>query len=210
VLEGHLGSEVSETKEMLNLVVEYYKNIFGKEDRLEISLMDSFWDPEDLVSNEENDMLDAPFTEDEIKEAVFGSYAEGALGLDGFTFLFYLKFWETIQNDLINLFRYFDNNSTDLFRLNFSLVTLIQKEVDARNLKKFRPIALSNCCFKIFSKACTKRMGICVDRLISSNQTSFIRGRYILESVVTTHEVIHDVHHNKEEVIVLKLDYEKA
>jgi hypothetical protein len=53
-------------------------------------------------------------------------------------------------------------------------------------------------------------MGICVDRLISSNQTSFIRGRYILESVVTTHEVIHDVHHNKEEVIVLKLDYEKA
>jgi hypothetical protein len=50
VLEGHLGSEVSETKDMLNLVVEYYKNIFGKEDRLEISLMDSFWDPEDMVS----------------------------------------------------------------------------------------------------------------------------------------------------------------
>jgi hypothetical protein len=52
-------------------------------------------------------------------------------------------------------------------------------------------------------------MGIYVDRLISSNQTACIRGRYIPESVVTTHEVVHDVHHNKEGTM-LKQDYEKA
>jgi hypothetical protein len=94
--------------------------------------------------------------------------------------------------------------------MNFSLVTLVPKEADARTLKKFRPIALTNCCFKIFSKACANRLGNCADRLISSNQTAFIRGRYILESVVTAHEVVHDVHHNKEEGVILKLDYEKA
>jgi hypothetical protein len=53
-------------------------------------------------------------------------------------------------------------------------------------------------------------LGKCADRLISSSQTSFIRGRYILESVVTAHEIVHDVHHNKEEGLILKLDYEKA
>jgi hypothetical protein len=47
-------------------------------------------------------------------------------------------------------------------------------------------------------------------RLIASNQTAFIKGRYILESVVAAHEIIHDVHRNKEEGIMLKLDYEKA
>jgi hypothetical protein len=111
---------------------------------------------------------------------------------------------------LINLFRDFDDNVADLYRLNSSLVTLIPKENNAKTLKKFRPIALTNCCFKIFSKACTNRMGRCANRLISSHQTAFIRGRYILESMVTAQEIIHDVHHNKEEGIILKLDYEKA
>jgi hypothetical protein len=97
-----------------------------------------------------------------------------------------------------------------MYRMNFSLVTLIPKEADAKTLKKFRPIALTNCCFKIFSKACTNKLGKCADRLISSSQTAFIRGRYILESVVTAHEIVHDVHHNKEEGLILKLDYEKA
>jgi hypothetical protein len=123
-----------------------------------------------LVTREENEMLNAPFTEEEIKTAVFDSYSEGAPGPDGFTFLFYQKFWEVVKTDLINLFRDFEKNEADLFRLNFSLVTLIPKEADAKNLKKFRPIALTNCCFKIFSKDCTNRMGNCADRLISTNQ----------------------------------------
>ena len=52
-------------------------------------------------------------------------------------------------------------------------------------------------------------MKVC-DRLISLNQTTFIKGRFILESVVTAHEIIHEVAKNKEECMMLKLDYEKA
>jgi hypothetical protein len=114
-----------------------------------------------------------------------------------------------VKTDMINLFRDFLKNEADIFRLNFILVTLIPKEADVKTLKKFRPIALTNCCFKIFPKACT-RMGKCADRLISTNQSAFIRERYILESVVTAHEIIHDVHKNKMEGLILKLDYEKA
>jgi hypothetical protein len=143
---------------MLPIVVNYYKNLFKKEERTNISLDNSFWGPEDRVSSEENDMLDAPFTEEEMKSAVFDSYSEGAPGSDGFTFLFYQKFWEVLKVDLINLFRDFENNTADMFRLNFSLITLIPKEANAKSFKKFGPIALTNCCFKIFSKACTSRM----------------------------------------------------
>jgi hypothetical protein len=31
------------------------------------------------------------------------------------------------------------------------------------------------------------------DRLLAPNQTAFMRGRYILESVVSAHEIIHEV-----------------
>ena len=54
------------------------------------------------------------------------------------------------------------------------------------------------------------RLVVVADRLIASNQTAFIKGRYILESVVAAHEIIHEIHRNKEEGIMLKLDYEKA
>jgi hypothetical protein len=48
------------------------------------------------------------------------------------------------------------------------------------------------------------------DLLISQNQTAFLKGRYILESVVAAHEIIHDVAYSDQSGFVFKLDYEKA
>jgi hypothetical protein len=48
------------------------------------------------------------------------------------------------------------------------------------------------------------------DVLISQNQTAFLKGRYILESVVAAHEIIHDVAYSDQSGFVFKLDYEKA
>lgn len=77
-------------------------------------------------------------------------------------------------------------------------------------MKKFRPISLINCSFKIFSKALTLRLGKVIDRLVSQQQSAFIQGRYILESVVIAHELVHSVHKDKEPGCIIKLDYEKA
>jgi hypothetical protein len=99
----------------------------------------------------------------------------------------------------------------DLYILNFSLITIILKEQDGRTMNKFRPISLLfNCSYKIFTKVLTNRIGCVIDRLIVSNQTAFIKGRYILESVVTAHKVMHSVHQGKERGLLLKLGYEKT
>ena len=58
---------------------------------------------------------------------------------------------------------------------------------DATSMKNFRPISLINCSFKIFSKVLTVRLGKIINRLVSPNQSAFIQGRYILESVVIAH-----------------------
>jgi hypothetical protein len=47
------------------------------------------------------------------------------------------------------------------------MITLIPKEEGARSMKKFRPISLINCSFKIFSKALTPRLGKIIDTLIA-------------------------------------------
>jgi hypothetical protein len=47
-------------------------------------------------------------------------------------------------------------------------------------------------------------------RFISKEQSDFIRDRYILESEVIVHEIVHSIHKSKESRVIIKLDYEKT
>jgi hypothetical protein len=50
-------------------------------------LGEEFWTMDKKVSSEENEALEAKLSEEEIRRAIFESYAEGALGPDEFSFL---------------------------------------------------------------------------------------------------------------------------
>lgn len=107
------------------------------------------------------------------------------------------------------MFNDFHKGELDIHKLNFALVILVPKVHDASNMKQFRPISLLNCSFKLFSKLLTIRLGKVAQRLVATNQSAFIKGRYILDSVVVAHELVHSLHKTREKR-VLKLDYEKA
>jgi hypothetical protein len=122
--------------------------------------------------------------------AIKGSYSDGASGPDGFSFMFYQKFWSVIK-DFMALVRSFDKGDLNINRINYARIILIPKEEGARSLKKFRPISLINCSLKIFAKALNNRLERVGDRLLAPNQTAFVKRKYILESVVSAHEIIH-------------------
>jgi hypothetical protein len=104
----------------------------------------------------------------------------------------------------------FQGGGLDLFRINFACLTLIPKVENADDMRNFRPISLLNCSFKIFSKLLANRLENVCQRLIAREQSAFIRGRYILESVIIAHELVHSVHKSREPGVILKLDYEMA
>jgi hypothetical protein len=108
------------------------------------------------------------------------------------------------------LMKGFEKGNIRIDRLNFAMIILLHKEEDARTLKKYRPISLINYSFKIFSKVLNNRIEALCGRLLAPNQTIFVRGRFILESVKSSHEIIHDAVKKKQKWIILKLDYEKA
>jgi len=137
-------SLVYDQKGMMRVAVDFYKNLFAKDPEPFFKLGQKIWEEEDKVSRNENELLITPFSESEIKNAIFSCYAEGAPGPDGLSFLFYQKFWNLIKNDVVHLFNDFHRGDLDLKRLNFALVTLIPKVGEATNMKQFRPISLLN------------------------------------------------------------------
>jgi hypothetical protein len=107
------------------------------------------------------------------------------------------------------LIKSFEKGALNIARLNYAMIILIPKEEDAKNLKKYKTISLINCSFKIFSKVLNNRLERNCGRLLAHNQTTFVRGRYILESVVSAHEILHDSRRGQKG-LVLKVDYGKA
>jgi hypothetical protein len=119
---------IEDNDQMLNHAVDYYKNLFGPEPMSGVRLDADFWDDDDKVSIQENELLEAPFSENEIRTAVFESYVDGASGPDGFSFMFYQHFWDLIKGDFMNVVRDFEASNLNIERLNYALITLIPKE----------------------------------------------------------------------------------
>jgi hypothetical protein len=115
-----------------------------------------------------------------------------------------------VGSHICELFAKFHSGRLELFRLNFALLTLIPKVEEASDMRNFKPISLLNFSFKIFRKLLTTRLECVCQMLIAKEQSAFIRGRYILKSVVIAHELAHSIYKSKEPGVILKLDYEKA
>ena len=78
------------------------------------------------------------------------------------------------------------------------------------SIKNWRPITLLNCDYKIASKAVASRVKAVHPKLISEDQTGFIRGRNISENIRTTDSIIEHTAENNTPGILLFLDFGKA
>lgn len=66
------------------------------------------------------------------------------------------------------------------------------------------------CVYKIMAKLLAHRLQLVMDKLISPSQSSFIKGRQILDGALIASEVIESCKKLKKEAVILKLDFHKA
>jgi hypothetical protein len=123
---------------------------------------------------------------------------------------FYRAFWPELKHIFLEMFQALHRGELNLHRLNYGMISLIPKSKEANNIRHFRPICVLNIDYKIFTKVLTKRLSSLADKLISKSQTAFIPGRFILEGVITLHEILHELRVKKTKGVILKLDFEKA
>lgn len=77
-----------------------------------------------------------PFLRMKKKNAIMSSYANGAPGRDGLSFLFYQTFGVCLKTYCMWLVKDFEDGVLDVYRFNFPIITLIPKEPDAKEMKK--------------------------------------------------------------------------
>jgi hypothetical protein len=112
--------------------------------------------------------------------------------------------------DILAILNGFSLRRVDISRLNFGILSLIPKVPGANELKLFRPIAPINVIFTFVAEAYALRLCHVAHRMISRNQSAFIKGKQIHEGVLSLQEIIHETKYRKLWGVFLKLDFEKA
>nr|GEY42474.1 RNA-directed DNA polymerase, eukaryota, reverse transcriptase zinc-binding domain protein [Tanacetum cinerariifolium] len=95
--------------------------------------------------NIQGSMVDGMWIESlnrEIKRAVWDCGIDKSPGPDGFTFGFYRRLWNLIENDVYDAIKYFFSYGVIPKGCNLSFIALIPKIPDANTVKDFRTISL--------------------------------------------------------------------
>ncbi|KAE8779660.1 putative NOT transcription complex subunit VIP2 [Hordeum vulgare] len=113
----------------------FYKALFSPSPRGGLCLAPSFWDPHQLVTDDENASLMAPFSEAEVLTAIKGMNHASAPGPDGLPVKFFQTFWDVIKPEVMALFEEFYVDAIDLSRLNYGIISLIPKVAGASDIR---------------------------------------------------------------------------
>ena len=91
-----------------------------------------------------------------------------------------------------------------------AIITLIFKKGDRELLKNYRPISLTNNDYKILAFTLAARLQSVIGSLISSEQTAYIKKRFIGENIRLINDLIEYTEKNGLSGLLIFLDFEKA
>ncbi len=208
------GNVMTDGQSVQSEIYNYYSKLYSaKGVNLEGDDVNIFFnDPNvPVLSEEDKTRCDGPFTVNECFKVLNTFKNNKAPGNDGLTASFYKRFWHLISKQLIDCF----NTAMEKGELSNSqkqgVITLIQKSgKDKRYIKNYRPITLLNVDVKIASKVIATRLQEVLPSLIGSEQSAFVKDRYIGDPIRTAHDLLFFTKHQNIPGILLTIDFEKA
>lgn len=195
-----------------SVAVDYYKRLLGTEFEVNDEFM--HWSELDNLKKlgaADTIELVKPFTATDVLNT-FKAMAKGkSPGPDGFPPEFFVKAWGIVGKDTSDAILHFFNTGQLPRCVNSSAIALIPKTSNATHMSQFRPISCCNALYKCIGKMIAKRMSTVMPYLISLNQTAFVPGRCIGDSVSLAQALCRDYHLNVgPSRIACKLDIRKA
>ena len=206
--DGSLSQDMDEIKGITN---DFFKNLYSCVYVVNPSRIISLMKP--LVTDQMNEDLCKPFSEQEISDALFQIGTLKAPGPDGFPARFFQRNWGLLKEDIVRAIQHFFISGTMPEGINDTTIVLIPKVKNPQSIKDFRPISLCNVIYKIISKCLVNRLRPMLDGMIYPTQSAFIPGRSISDNALIAFECMHSLNTLKDssvEFCAYKLDLAKA
>lgn len=204
----HNGKMVFKPSEIRQAILQDFKDFFCSDlghTPFDLTALDWY-----SITFEESSELSRQFSKQEIWIALQESESRKAPGPDGFNAGWLKKVWPQISDKILQFFQEFYDRASLPQGANSSFITLIPKKNDPVCVSDFRPISLINSSFKLLLKVLANRLMVVMSKLVSEEQTAFIKGRNINESIFIVNEVVHAMKIHKIEGLIVKLDFSKA
>ena len=204
---------VSDENEILKSIEDFYGNLYKSKGSLSEAEFHQFTSELNLpkISDDERGMLEGLLSFEECKEALKCLYDNKSPGEDGFTVEFFKCFFNVIGSDLVESFNYAHEKGQLSISQKRGIITLIPKQdSDLLDLQNWRPITLLNTDYKIAAKALARRIEKVLPGIINSDQTGFIKGRYIGENIRLISDIMDYTKSENLPGILLSLDFTKA
>ncbi|MCH80961.1 hypothetical protein A2U01_0001739, partial [Trifolium medium] len=210
MLKNEHGERVEEIENLKEMVNQFYQKLFSN-----THAWREWFQTEITFPALDSDMmmkLAAPFTNDEVRNALFAMQPWKAPGPDGFPAGFYQKAWATVGSSVCNFVCGVWNNPSAVSSVNQTDICLIPKVDNPEYVTQFRPISLCNTIYKLVSKVIVERLKECIPKLVSPFQTGFVPGRIIHENIIVAKEMVHSMHKMKgrKGAFAIKVDLSKA
>ena len=159
----------------------------------------------------DQERLASEVTAEEIKAVVFKMPSNKSPGPDGYTPEFFKAAWPIIGEDVVVSVQSFFLKGFLPKGINSTILTLIPKKENAKEMKDYRPISCCIVLYKVISKLLANRLKGILPQFISNNQSAFVKDRLLMENLLLVTKLVKDYH--KSEISsrsAMKIDISKA
>ncbi len=163
------------------------------------------------LDNVDSDKCEGLLTHGETTSAVRNMKNNKSPGVDGFTTEFYKHFWSDIGEIVTNAFNVaFESGKLSITQRLGIISVIPKKDKNPLYLKNWRPISLLNTDYKILTKSLANRLIQILDKIIDTDQTGFLKNRYIGENIKILLECIRHADIEDLPGCLFMIDFEKA
>lgn len=204
------GSIITEPKEILNVLNNYFEHMFQHKDTsLDLDYLATIKIPQ--ISDKDRYMLDGPIQLEEIHLALKQMRKSKCPGVDGLTPEFYLKFWPLLATTFKALFTEVVNKELLHSSARDGVFALLDKpNKDLLDIPNWRPLTLLNTDYKLFAKVLANRLLHVLPSIIGEEQFGYMKGRSISDNLLDLFSVIQHCEEKNLEALLISVDFSRA